>query len=80
MCIRSSHDEAVVNECDLRIQTAVNDETHPFTNQEGLLKSAFMIGMGTGARPRVLTGIGILVGLYLLVLASHFATPEKIHV
>lgn len=28
----------------------------------------------------VLTAIGILVGLYLPVLASHFATPEKIRV
>jgi hypothetical protein len=26
----------------------------------------------------VLTAIGILVGLYLPILASHFATPEKI--
>jgi hypothetical protein len=28
----------------------------------------------------VLTAVGILVGLYLPVLASHFATPEKIRV
>jgi steroid 5-alpha reductase family enzyme len=28
----------------------------------------------------VLTAAGILVGLYLPVLASHFATPEKIRV
>ncbi|HEY2185536.1 MAG TPA: hypothetical protein VGH39_11125 [Xanthobacteraceae bacterium] len=28
----------------------------------------------------VLTAMGILVGLYLPVLASHFATPEKIRV
>jgi hypothetical protein len=28
----------------------------------------------------VLTATGILVGLYLPVLASHFATPEKIRV
>jgi len=28
----------------------------------------------------VLTATGILVGLYLPVLASHFATPEKISV
>ena len=28
----------------------------------------------------VLIGMGILVGLYLPVLASHFATPEKVRV
>jgi hypothetical protein len=28
----------------------------------------------------VLTGAGILVGLYLPFLSSHFATPEKIRV
>jgi hypothetical protein len=28
----------------------------------------------------VLTAMGILVGLYLPILASHFATPEKVRV